>query len=248
MFLVNRRMAAALVLVVMAGCGRDGVVGPPERDMAQVPTTVADPPLTATTEPATDTRSPQFAASVRPIDGAAAARITASWRPGCPVALGDLRLVMATHWGFDGQPRQGQLVVHTDHAEDAVSVFKALFAARFPIQQMRLIDEFGADDDRSMAANNTSGFNCRPTTGSDRWSEHAYGRAIDINPVQNPFVTRSGDVLPPAGEAYTGRVASTTGLITADGPVVKAFSAAGWRWGGSWSPGRDYQHFSVTGR
>ncbi len=213
-----------------------------------MPTTSSAPLTTATTTPPNPSAPPLFASSVQPIDAAAAARMSASWRPGCPVPLSDLRLVTAAHWDFDGQPQRGELVVHADHAKDVVSVFEVLFAARFPIRQMRLIDEFAGDDARSMAANNTSGFNCRLTTGSKRWSEHAYGRAIDINPVQNPFIAGSGAVLPPAGEAHTNRRASSPGLITAGGQVVAAFRAVGWRWGGTWSPARDYQHFSSTGR
>lgn len=174
--------------------------------------------------------------------------MTSSWRPGCPVPLDALRLVQITHWGFDGTARQGEVVVAADYAEQIVEVFRRLFAVRFPIQQVRLIDEFDGDDDRSMAANNTSGFNCRTASGSDRWSEHAYGRAIDINPIENPYVTRSGAVLPPAGEAHTSRNPRTPGLITEDGPVVAAFASIGWRWGGAWSSAKDYQHFSATGR
>ena len=171
-----------------------------------------------------------------------------SWRPGCPVALEDLRLVTVAHWDFDGEPEVGEIVVHRDYADDVVGVFRSLYDSRFPLQQMRLIDEFGGDDDRSMAANNTSGFNCRRATGSTRWSEHAYGRAIDINPVQNPYVTRAGNVLPPEGSAHVSRDPGTSGLITADGPVVQAFSAVGWGWGGHWTSSKDYQHFSATGR
>src|SRR3546814_10191395 len=92
------------------------------------------------------------------------------------------------------------------------------------------------------------GFNCRAATGSDAWSEHAYGRAIDINPIQNPFVTASGDVIPPAGEAHRDRDVTEPGLITSDGPVVAAFAGIGWQWGGEWARGQDYQHFSVSGR
>ena len=189
-----------------------------------------------------------FASSVEPITDAIAARMSASWRPGCPVPLADLRLASVSHWGFDGQPRRGELVVHAEYADRIVEVFRAVFEARFPIEQMRLVDEFGADDDRSMAANNTSAFNCRSATGSNRWSEHAYGRAVDINPVQNPFVRSSGAVLPPAGAQFTDRRSGAAGLITADGPVVAAFRSIGWRWGGDWSSGKDYQHFSSTGR
>jgi hypothetical protein len=190
---------------------------------------------------------PGFAASIVAIDAGTAARMTASWRPGCPVPLSDLRLVTITHWGFDGRPHPGELVVHADHAERIRDVFAALFEARFPIEQVRLVDEFGADDDRSMAANNTSAFNCRRAWGSSRWSEHAYGRAVDINPVQNPYRTGSGAVLPPAGREFLRRDADAPGLITRGGPVVAAFASIGWRWGGAWS-NPDYQHFSSTGR
>ena len=159
-----------------------------------------------------------------------------------------LRLITVAHWGFDGQPREGELVVHSDSADKIVAVFGHLFRAQFPIEQVRLVDEFGADDDRSMAANNTSAFNCREAFGSDRWSEHAFGRAIDINPVQNPYVTRSGQVLPPNGAPHKNRDPATVGLITSGGPVTQAFREVGWGWGGNWSSGKDYQHFSATGR
>ena len=187
-----------------------------------------------------------YESSVSEIDGSTAARMTSSWRPGCPVPLRDLRRVAITHWGFDGQPRAGELVVHAAHAEGIRRVFGDFFAAHFPIEQVRLIDEFGGDDDRSMAANNTSAFNCRYVKGSTRWSQHAVGRAIDINPVQNPYVTRGG-IDPPAGREYVRRDGSRQGVITASGPVVKAFARIGWGWGGRWaSP--DYQHFSASGR
>ena len=199
---------------------------------------------TTTTVPPAD--PPGFASAVHAIDAGTAARMTASWRPGCPVPLRDLRLVTVTHWGFDGQPRPGELVVHATHAERIRRVFAELFAARFPIEQVRLVDEFGGDDDRSMAANNTSAFNCRKAFGSTRWSQHAYGRAIDVNPLRNPYVTRSG-VYPPGGREFVRRDRSVQGVITAGGPVVQAFARIGWRWGGTWaSP--DYQHFSASGR
>lgn len=139
-----------------------------------------------------------------------------------------LRLVSLSHFDFDGRTREGELVVHADHADAVVSVFEALFAARFPIEQIRLVDEFDGDDDLSMAANNTSGFNCRRATGSEQWSEHAFGRAIDLNPVQNPFVTSSGAVVPPSGAAHSERDARVPGLIIDDGPVVAAFDRIGW--------------------
>ena len=207
------------------------------------------PPAPASTAPAApaSTTIPGYSGSVELIDDGTASRMSSSWRPGCPVALSDLRLVKLTHWGFDGQPRPGELVTHRDAAERVLNVFAALFQARFPIEQVRLIDEFGGDDDRSMAANNTSGFNCRRVAGTSRWSHHAYGRAIDINPVQNPYVRSGGDVRPPEGRPHTRRDPNVPGLIAAKSPVVAAFSRIGWSWGGRW-PSPDYQHFSSTGR
>ena len=251
-----RPLLAVALLFAATACAGAGV----ERADAPTPTpTPTDPgpapssttvPTTVpiTSPPSTAVAPVRFESSVSTIDEATADRMSASWRAGCPVPLDDLRLIALTHWGFDGRPRSGELVVAAQYVDGIVSVFQRLFDERFPIESVRLVDEFGGDDDRSMAANNTSGFNCRPATGSNRWSEHAYGRAIDINPIQNPYVTRSGAVLPPAGAAHTRRDPATPGLITRDGPVVAAFHEIGWIWGGNWASGKDYQHFSATGR
>jgi hypothetical protein len=163
------------------------------------------------------------------------------------VPLADLRYVTVSHWGFDGAVHDGELVVHRDEAADVVSVFRRIFRARFPIRRMALVDDYGADDDASMAANNTSAFNCRPAVGSSSWSEHAYGLAIDVNPVQNPYVNGS-TVLPTSGEPYVDRSGRATGMIQDGDAVVRAFAAIGWEWGGNWSSLKDYQHFSLTGR
>jgi len=164
------------------------------------------------------------------------------------VPLASLRLVTIQHWSFQGDVRSGEIVVAAEHAEAVAEVFDALLTARFPIQQVRLVDEYGGDDNRSMAANNTSGFNCRQATGSARWSEHAYGTAIDINPIQNPYVTGSGRVLPPEGSPHVQRDPATPGLIVSGDPAVTAFAGIGWKWGGDWRQGKDYQHFSASGR
>jgi hypothetical protein len=187
---------------------------------------------------------PRFRATIEP---APAGRMTESWRSGCPVPLKDLRLLTLTHWGFDDEVHRGELVVHADQARAVKEAFRALFRARFPIKQMQLVDVYGGDDDRSMAANNTSGFNCRTVEGSSSWSEHAYGRAIDLNPIQNPAV-QDGRVSPPAGSRYLNRSRRAKGLIRADDAVVRAFAAIGWGWGGYWTSLKDYQHFSATGR
>jgi hypothetical protein len=174
--------------------------------------------------------------------------MTESWRPGCPVPIEDLRILSLAHWGFDGRVHPGELIVHEDVATEVVGVFRALFRARFPIRRMELVDVFGADDRRSMAADNTSGFNCREATGQPGvWSEHSYGRAIDLNPLENPYVDGS-TVLPSAGRAFLDRSMRGMGMILPDGPVVRAFAAIAWSWGGDYQSLKDYQHFSLTGR
>lgn len=170
-----------------------------------------------------------------------------SWRPGCPVPLADLRHVTVTYWGFDDVAHRGQLVVHADHAAGIVSVMERLYAARFPIEQMELIDAYGGDDDASMAANNTSAFNCREVSRRPGvWSQHAFGTAIDVNPVQNPYILRDGTVLPPG--AVTDRQSNEPGMVISGDVVVEAFASIGWGWGGDWEGVKDYQHFSASGR
>ncbi len=190
---------------------------------------------------------PAFEATVSALPPDVINRMTGvSWRDGCPVPLSDLRYLTLTHRTFEGGTAQGELVAHTEVADSLVEVFRDLFDAHYPIRSLRLVDDFGGSDDASMAADNTSAFNCRPVAGSTRWSEHAYGRAIDVNPVENPWV-RGDTVEPPAGRPYVRRPAEP-GVILPDDAVVRAFQAAGWLWGGSWESPKDYQHFSTTGR
>ncbi len=186
--------------------------------------------------------------SFGPIDAATKQRMVGvSWRPGCPVGLDDLRLLKVRHWGFDGRVHRGRLVVHEDSAAAMVRVMRRLFRLHFPIRRMQLVDAYGADDHRSMDADNTSAFNCRFVSGTDRWSEHAYGRAIDVNPVENPYADSDGYVSPPAGAPYRDRSQRAMGLIHRRGNVVRTLAAIGWEWGGNWSWPKDYQHFSLTG-
>lgn len=195
-----------------------------------------------------DERLPDFASSVDPIGPSVSLGMRSHDPATCPVPLTDLRHLVVTHVGFDGRARRGELVVHADVAADVVGVFEALYAARFPIERMLLIDEYGGDDNRSMAANNTSGYNCRRVAGQSNWSSHAYGRAIDINPVQNPYVV-GGDVRPAAAQPYldvdrTEGAPSIPGVIR-DGDVVRQeFDRIGWEWGGLFSE-PDFQHFSA---
>ena len=171
-----------------------------------------------------------------------------SWHRGCPVALADLRLVTATYWGFDKRAHTGRIVVHRDVAADVLAVLRRLYAARFAIRRVVPVDAYGGSDYRSIEADNTSAFNCRYVDGTTRWSEHAYGRAIDLNPIENPYVTSSGTTSHPASRRYLRRAPYRPGMAVEGGAVVRAFDAVGWGWGGRWSGARDYQHFSGSGR
>ena len=192
---------------------------------------------------------PAFEGSSEALDAKLRKRMTGkSWHRGCPVGLGKLRLLEVTHWGFDGDVHGGRLVVHRRAAAAILKVMEALYEERYPIRRMVLIDRYGADDHRSMAADNTSAFNCRFVAGQPgTWSQHAYGLAIDVNPIENPYV--SGDhVSPPAGKPYADRTRNEPGMIHGGDATVRAFAAQGWEWGGDWSPAKDYQHFSANGK
>ena len=197
--------------------------------------------------PASATAAPPFRGTARVIPADVRDWMTpTSWRPGCPVALDDLRLLNVSHYDFAGRVRQGSLVVHRDAAADMVSVMRRLYAARFPIRRMRLVDAYGGSDFASIEADNTSAFNCRNATGSGSWSEHAYGRAIDVNPIENPYVS-GGSTSHPASVPYLSRSPYRAGMAVPGGVLVRAFAAVGWGWGGVWSGVRDYQHFSASG-
>jgi hypothetical protein len=252
----RRRSLLPLLLacLALAGCGGSGAGGgaaPGTGDGTVVKgasTTRASASTEAASAGAGVQAGPRFRGEIVRGGDAVRSRVRYSWRRGCPVGPGELRLLRADYWGFDRRVHQGELIVHRDHARRILVVLGKLFKARYPIQRLRLVDAYRADDDRSMAANNTSGFNCRRVSGSSSWSEHAFGRAIDLNPLRNPWVTRGGRVSPPAGRPYANRARRAAGMIHANDLVVRAFAAAGWRWGGYWSGSKDYQHFSSTGR
>jgi hypothetical protein len=194
--------------------------------------------------PAPRAQASRFSATVRPVG---AADLPASWRPGCPIGPEELRMVILTHWGFDDVQHEGVLVVNASAVQPMIDVFRRLFEARFPIRRMQPIDGFGGSDEASTEADNTSAFNCRNAVaaGPPHWSMHAYGLAIDVNPVENPYLL-GGDVLPPSGSAYLGRSPYRPGMAVEGGVLTSAFAAVGWSWGGTWaSP--DFQHFSSTG-
>jgi hypothetical protein len=166
-----------------------------------------------------------------------------TWHAGCPVVPEDLRQLTLTFHDFDNQTRTGLLIVNRELADEVVRHFEALYRQGFQIERMVPIEEYGGDDDSSMAANNTSAFNCRDATGKPGvYSNHSWGRAIDINPLTNPYV-KGDKVLPPAGRKYLDRTKAFPGSILKDGVVVKEFEKAGWTWGGRWPDRQDYQHF-----
>jgi hypothetical protein len=185
--------------------------------------------------------APAFTGAVEPVRWT---DLRFSYRTGCPVGPSQLRTVVVSHWGFDGKPRVGRIVVAKRVAPGVLTVFRTLWQAKFPIRQLRPVSAYRGSDDASMAADNTSGFNCRFVGGTSRWSMHAFGEAIDVNPVENPYV-RGSTVSPAAGRAYLDRSRSRPGMAVRGGVLVRAFAVAGWKWGASFG---DYQHFSTTGR
>jgi hypothetical protein len=189
---------------------------------------------------------PPFTASVEHVTRA---DVRFSWRPGCPVALSALRRIRLEYVGFDGEPHAGQVVVNVAVVPEATAVFRKLYGERFPIRRMQPVDAYRGSDERSMAADNTSAFNCRYAVapGPKSWSVHAYGEAIDVNPVENPYI-EGGAIRPAAGAAYADRGKVRRGMAVAGGVLVRAFALAGWPWGGRWSSTPDYQHFSANGR
>ena len=172
-----------------------------------------------------------------------------SWRPGCPVGPGQLRRVNLTYWDFTGARRQGSIVVHQSWAPYVAGVFQRLYQVRFQMRVVEPITEWsGPGDDRADRENRTSGFICRPVTGGSGWSHHSYGWAIDVNPVQNPYVNGGVVVPDPEGRDYLARGQVAPAMIRSGDAVVNAFASIGWVWGGNWSSLRDYMHFSATGR
>lgn len=166
-----------------------------------------------------------------------------TWRKGCPVSIKDLAYIRLSYWGFDKKTHIGTLIVNKELAEEVVAIFKVLFQYKFPIESMELMDTYKGDDNASMRANNTSSFNCRPVTNRPgEYSQHSYGRAIDINPLINPYVNGK-TILPPKGVLYVDRNTPAPGKIIKDDLVYQEFEKHGWDWAGNWYDIQDYQHF-----
>ena len=188
----------------------------------------------------------RFRSTVAPIGPAVRARMGETWQPGCPVGLGDLRYVTVSFRGFDGRAHTGELVVNRRVAAEVVSVFARLYRARFPIEEMRLVTTADLHAHPTGDGNNTAAFVCRAARGQTRWSAHAYGLAVDVDPFQNPY--RRGDlVLPELASAYLDRSWVRPGMIRRGDVVTTAFAAIGWTWGGTWRSPTDLMHLSATG-
>lgn len=160
----------------------------------------------------------------------------------CNVPLEELAYLRISHYGFDGEIKEGEMICSNGIADDLLYIFQKLFENRYPIERIRLIDEYDADDDLSMADNNSSSFNFRMITGSNRLSKHALGLAVDINPLYNPYI-RENIVLPPEGKPYADRTESFPYKIDHNDLCYQLFVERGFTWGGDWTIPKDYQHF-----
>jgi D-alanyl-D-alanine carboxypeptidase-like protein len=208
----------------------------------------ARPSAAAAGAPAART-APPYAAYVSRIPPAQqqAMRRT-SWHSGCPVPLSGLRRVIVRHWDWNGRSVTGTLIVGARVAQSVASVFGKLYALHYPVRRMVPVDVYGGSDFRSIEADNTSAFNCRSATGSSHWSMHAYGEAIDLNPIENPYLD-GGQSSHAASAPYENRSRRLKGMVHAGDSVVSAFASVGWGWGGGWSGSiQDTQHFSSNGR
>lgn len=185
--------------------------------------------------------SDRFRSTVGSVPDDVLARST--WSAACPVGRSDLRYLTVSFWGFEGLPHTGELLVHVNAVDTVVAGFEHLFARRFPIEEMRITRADELDVPPTGDGNNTSAFVCRPSVRSSTWSQHAYGRAVDINPFHNPYV--SGDlVIPELASVYAARP-DLPGVLSSDD--IAGFTTAGWTWGGTWRSATDHMHVSADG-
>lgn len=170
-----------------------------------------------------------------------------SWEEGCPVHINQMSYLTMTYWGFDDQPHTGEMIIHADHAQDVTEVFRKIYDARFPIEEMRVISRAERDGPPTGDHNITSGYTCRQIVGAvERWSQHSMGLAIDVNPFHNPFY-RGSELYPELSESYKDRSWERVGMIEESSVVYDAFKEIGWKWGGHWSGREDWMHFSAHG-
>ena len=171
-----------------------------------------------------------------------------SWKKSCPIPLANLRYLRMKHLDFQGKTVMGEMIVHKDVAQEVISIFSELYNIGYPVHKMHLISKYKGNDWQSIEADNTSAFNCRKATGSKNFSKHAYGKAIDINPIENPYIAKSGRISHKASEKYRKRVHKKNtyadrAVLLRNDKATKIFKKYGWKWGGDWSGVKDYQHF-----
>jgi hypothetical protein len=186
----------------------------------------------------------QFMWSIGPVPTDVVARST--WTEECPVTLDELAYVTVSHMGFDGRFHTGEIIVNASVAEDIVGVFEQLHASRFPIEQMRVITQEDLDEPPTGDGNETTSFVCRPAVGSNNWSQHAFGLAVDVNPFHNPYI-KGELLLPELATLYLDRNLGFDGMVVDGDVVVQAFADIGWAWGGNWNSLKDWMHFSQSG-
>jgi hypothetical protein len=242
---IDARRIATLAVAATAGAVLVQCTVAPPPPAATSPPPATSPPSAARLPPAPPpppaTRPAPAAATIQPVS---AADLGPSWRPGCPLDPRRLRRVEINHIGFDGKTHRGDLIVHEDLAAEVIAIFEQLLQLRYPIEKIRSVDNYpAADDELSMEDNNTSAFNCREIPGTGRWSQHAFGRAIDLNPLLNPYIDRTGAFQPKNAAPYLDRNRTDPGVLHEGDPAVRVFTDRGWRWGGDWRTPSDYQHF-----
>jgi hypothetical protein len=195
---------------------------------------------------------PPFQAAIRPLAPAQRAQLQARfWHAGCPVPLSDLRLLTVSYWDFGRQRQTGELVVNRRAAPPLAKVFRQLYRLRFPIRHLRFVDAYGPKRSQPADGDISGSFECRRAvpspcgSGTGNWSQHAFGLAVDLNPIENPY-TGCGRTREPKSLTYLNRSRLRRGMVTP--AVVRAFRSVGWGWGGSWAGStKDYMHFSSTG-
>lgn len=172
-----------------------------------------------------------------------------SYGDACTLPLSDFKHIRILYYGFDHETHIGELIVHTQIADDTIDIFKELYAAKYPIEQVKLIDDYDANDNTSMSDNNSSSFNYRVIDGTTTLSKHSLGLAIDINPLYNPYVRNINGlevVLPEEGVLYTDRQKDLPYMIKEGDICHQAFIKRGFTWGGIWNHSKDYQHFQKS--
>ncbi|MFG1606137.1 M15 family metallopeptidase [Actinoplanes sp. NPDC049265] len=255
MTIARRAVLLMTVCGVLGACSgpparTEPAAGPAPSAPVAVPSTSPSPApdLRNRSVPTVDELPPPADGAFHSTVGAVPAEVLArsTWSRRCPVKATDLRYVTVGFRGFDGRAHTGELLVHRRAAGPLVTVFGRLFAAGYPIERMRVISSAELNAPPTGDGNTTAVFACRAVRGQKAWSQHAYGLAVDVNPFQNPY-HRGDVVLPELATSYLDRGTVRPGMIRANGPVVRAFAAVGWKWGGNYRSLKDFMHFSANG-